>query len=105
MVPARAAASAKPAASKPLTAVSDAAATDPVFINVGLFADADNARRAYVKLVLAGLPAERRVLMPAPGSGKGKLTRVRAGPFASRAQALAAVPNIKELELDAVIAP
>lgn len=68
-------------------------------INVGLFAEPDNARHAYVKLVKAGLPAQREVLL-----FKGqKVTRVRAGPFASRAKANAAVKKIKAMQLDAVL--
>lgn len=68
-------------------------------INVGLFADPDNARHAYVKLVKAGLPAQREVLL-----FKGqKVTRVRAGPFVSRARANAAVKKIKAMQLDAVL--
>ena len=99
----------KPAASKPVVrrpvTPTSGAAKGQVFINVGLFADADNARNAYVKLVKSGLPAERLVLIPAEGSGKAKLTRVRCGPFDSRAQARAAVAQIKALQLDAVLAP
>ena len=76
-----------------------------MFVNVGLFADPDNARNAYVKLVKAGLPAGREVIWPPEGSTKSKLTRVRAGPFANRAQAQAAVAKIKALQLDAVLAP
>jgi len=104
----------KPAVSKPVASnpvlrrpvkPASGAANGQVFINVGLFADPDNARHAYVKLVKSGLPAERLVLIPAEGSGKAKLTRVRAGPFDSRAQARAAVAQIKALQLDAVLAP
>ena len=76
-----------------------------MFVNVGLFADPDNARNAYVKLVKAGLPAGREVIWPPEGSSKSKLTRVRAGPFANQAQAQAAVAKIKALQLDAVLAP
>lgn len=70
------------------------------FVNVGLFADPDNARRAYVKLIKAGLPASREVIW----LRQKKLTRVRVGPFASAAQARAAVSRIKALQLDAVLA-
>jgi len=84
---------------------SSSPSTKEVFVNVGLFADPDNARNAYVKLVKAGLPAGREVIWPPEGSTKSKLTRVRAGPFANRAQAQAAVAKIKALQLDAVMAP
>ncbi|OIN94064.1 MAG: hypothetical protein AUJ20_01800 [Comamonadaceae bacterium CG1_02_60_18] len=69
-------------------------------INVGLFADPDNARLAYVKLVKAGLPAQREVLL----FKSQRVTRVRAGPFASRAKANAAIARIKKMQLDAVLA-
>lgn len=70
------------------------------YVNVGLFADPDNGRRAYVKLFKAELPARRDVLLR---RGQ-KLTRVRAGPFASRAEANAAIVQIKKLQLDAALA-
>lgn len=98
------AASGKSAPAKPSKA-SSSPATKEVFVNVGLFADPDNARHAYVKLVKAGIPAGREVIWPPVGSSKSKLTRVRAGPFANRAQAKAAVAQIKALQLDAVVAP
>jgi len=97
-------ASGKLAPVKPSKAISSPA-TKEVFVNVGLFADPDNARHAYVKLVKAGIPAGREVIRPPEGSSKSKLTRVRAGPFANRAQATAAVAQIKALQLDAVVAP
>jgi len=95
------AAHAPASASAPVTLMSVAdSAPAGVHINVGLFADLDNARRAYVKLVKAGLPAQREVL-----DIKGqRVTRVRAGPFATRAKAQAAIAQIKALELDAVLA-
>lgn len=86
----------KPGASKPL-----AKPAAPVYVNVGLFADPDNARRAYATLVKAGLPAERERLK----SASAERTRVRAGPFADRAQARAAAERIRALQLDAVLTP
>lgn len=69
-------------------------------VNVGLFADPDNARRAYILLFKAGLPASREVI-----HRQGKtLTRVRSGPYANRAEALAAAQRIRALKLDAVLA-
>lgn len=70
------------------------------YVNVGLFADPDNARRAYVKLVKSGLPASREVMM----LRQQRVTRVRCGPFDSRDAALAAVQRIRALALDAVLA-
>lgn len=83
----------------PPSARVTASATKGFVINVGLFADPDNARHAYVKLVKAGLPAQREMLL---FKGK-KVTRVRAGPFGSRAKATVAVHQIKAMQLDAVL--
>jgi len=85
----------EPAASAPTSTRADKG----FLINVGLFANPDNARLAYVKLVKAGLPAQREVLLL-----KGqRVTRVRAGPIASRAKANAAIAQIKKMHLDAVL--
>ena len=70
-------------------------------INVGLFADANNARNASAKLEDAHLPAQRTEF----NSPKGKRTRVRAGPFDSQAEADAAAEKIHALGLDAVVIP
>lgn len=69
-------------------------------VNVGLFADPDNARRAYVKLVKAGVPAQREVML----IKDQRVTRVRAGPFTTRAKARAAIARIIALQLDAELA-
>lgn len=69
------------------------------YINVGLFANDWNARYAQAKLVDAGLVSFRQALM----TSKGKLTRVRVGPFESKAEADAAATKIHELKLDAVV--
>jgi len=71
----------------------------PYFVNVGLFAVAENAARAHEKLRSAQLPSATKELK----SAKGPLTRVRVGPFASQAEAQAAVEKIKALQLDAII--
>ncbi len=68
-------------------------------INVGLFAQGDNARRAFERLRAAGLPATTQELQ----RGNNSLTRVRVGPFASRGQADAAAEQIRALQLDAVV--
>ena len=68
-------------------------------INVGLFADANNARNAYTKLQDAGLPALSQELQ----SAKGLRTRVRAGPFESQAEADSAAEKIRALRLDAAV--
>jgi len=89
--------STKPAAtSKP--AVASAAAE--YVVNVGLFADENNARNAFTKLVDAGLPATRtKVHGP-----KGKFQRVRVGPFATQTEANTAAEKIRGLGLDAIVA-
>ena len=68
-------------------------------VNVGLFADENNARNAASKLSDAGIP----VLLNEMEFAKGKRTRVRAGPFASQAEAERAVDKIHFIGLDAVI--
>ncbi len=75
------------------------AANGRFLVNVGLFAQDDNARRAFERLVQAGLPATTQELQ----TGKGKRTRVRVGPYATRAQADAAAVKIRALQLDAVV--
>ena len=69
------------------------------YINVGLFADESNARKAQSRLLNEGLPAFRQTL----DSAKGTRTRVRVGPFASRSEAESAASSIRALALDAVI--
>jgi cell division septation protein DedD len=68
-------------------------------INIGLFADAGNADRVLTRLVDAGLPAFIQVV----DSPNGQRTRVRVGPFASRALADDAAARIRALGLDAVV--
>ena len=68
-------------------------------INVGLFANNTNARNTHTKLRDAGLPASLQELETA----KGERTRVRVGPFNSRAEAEAAAKKIRSLQLEAVI--
>jgi cell division septation protein DedD len=70
-------------------------------INVGLFADENNARNAYVKLSDTGL----NVLSNEITTKNGKRTRVRVGPFATQAEAERAAERIRALQLEAVIAP
>ena len=68
-------------------------------INVGLFADPANARRALVRIRQAGVPARSDTLQ----LERGPRTRVRAGPFASRAEADQAAARIKALGLEAQV--
>ena len=69
------------------------------YINVGLFADESNARKAYVKLQEAGVVAFTQAL----DTPSGKRTRVRAGPYASQAQAQVVAEKIRALQLEAVV--
>ena len=62
-----------------------------------MFAVPTNGISAYRKLESAGLP----VFSDAVNSKKGTLTRLRVGPYSSRAQADAAAKKIRALQLDA----
>lgn len=66
-------------------------------VQVGAFAEADKARQAQQKLDRAGLKNYRQVAE----TDEGKRIRVRAGPFASRAEADQAAEKIKGLDLPA----
>jgi cell division septation protein DedD len=68
-------------------------------VNVGLFADENNARNASAKLEDARIP----VLVNEMDTAKGKRTRVRAGPFATQAEAERAADKIQFIGLDAVV--
>lgn len=69
------------------------------YLNVGLFAVPENGSNAYQKLESAGLP----VFSDSLETKKGKLTRVRVGPFATRAKAVVAAKKIHALKLEAVV--
>ena len=87
--------------SLPAAPASKVASSGPFYVNVGLFADANNAQGAQKKVSSAGVPVmSQRVKTP-----KGELTRVRAGPFASRRQAEQAARKISATGLDAVLVP
>lgn len=72
---------------------------DRFVVQVGAFADAGKAREARLKLERAGLKTYTHVAE----TREGKRIRVRAGPFASRAEADKAAQKIKSLELPAAI--
>lgn len=69
------------------------------YINVGLFAEEPNARKAQARLLNEGLPAFRQEI----SSAKGRRIRVRVGPYSSRAQADAAAASIRAMALEAVV--
>ncbi|RFO95107.1 sporulation protein [Rhodoferax lacus] len=87
------------AAPSPSPAPASAPASDKFLINVGLFADANNARNAYAKLRDAGLPALSQEIK----SAKGVRTRVRVGPYDSQSEADRAAETIRTLQLDAAV--
>lgn len=98
--------SAEPARPKPTTAAKAPAedlatvgSAPGFYINVGLFADESNARKAQSRLLNEGLPAFRQTL----DGAKGTRVRVRVGPYASRSQAEAAATTVKALGLEAVV--
>ena len=72
-----------------------------LYINVGLFADPENARRTHARLRQAGLPCSVEPVTRADGS---RLQRVRVGPYGSAAQANAAVAKVRAMGLEAVVA-
>ncbi len=82
-----------------IEAPTTATSTRHFYINVGLFADEDNARKAHARLLAAGLAAFTEQL----DTAKGKRTRVRAGPFDTRAAADQAAVKIRSLKLEAVV--
>lgn len=68
-----------------------------VLENAGLFAVPANGRKAYDKLERAGLPVFTEVL----NTSKGQRTRVRVGPYPTKAKADAAARKVRALKLDA----
>lgn len=91
---------AKATTPKSQTAKRNAQPADPrYYINVGLFADDNNARNAYVKLMDAGLPAFKQAF----NTSKGKRTRVRVGPFETEVQAEINAKRIQTLGLEAQV--
>jgi hypothetical protein len=88
-----------PATPTPANAPALIGSTPGYYINIGLFADETNARRAQARLLNEGISAFRQSI----DSAQGPLTRVRAGPYASQAQAQAAAAAIRALQLEAVV--
>lgn len=83
---------AKPIAAKPSSLPS-------YYVNVGLFANADNAEKVHQRLKNAGMAVTTEVLaLP-----KGRRSRVRVGPFRNRSAADEAVITVKALGLDAIV--
>jgi len=82
-------------------AAAQPAATDGgrYVVQVGAFADAGKAREVRQKLEKAGLKTYTNVAK----TSDGERTRVRVGPFASRADADKAAGKVKELALPAAV--
>ena len=98
----------KTAAKEPVKAAPAAApATKAVeikggfVVQLGAFKDADNAQQLVVRMKDAKLP----VLTDTVAVSGGKVTRVRVGPFATRAEADAALAQIKLAGADGKIVP
>ena len=91
----------RPAAAAPAPAPAEVPEANRFVVNVGLFADANNARNALVKLMDAELPVvSKEIRFP-----KGNRTRVQVGPFDTLAEADAAADKVRALELEARVAP
>ncbi|MEP6720674.1 MAG: SPOR domain-containing protein [Variovorax sp.] len=84
------------AAAKPAAASDDAGR---FVVQVGAFSDADKAREVRQKLEKAGLKTYTNVAKTADG----ERTRVRVGPFSSRADADKAAAKVKGLALAAAV--
>ena len=82
---------------QPLPAVGSAPG---YYINVGLFAEEANARKAQARLLNEGLPAFRQETRV----GKKRRLRVRVGPYSDRADADAAAITIRAMGLEALVA-
>ena len=89
--------SAKPPAPAPTAATPDDNAR--FVVQVGAFADADKAREVRQKLEKAGLKTYTNVAKTADG----ERTRVRVGPFVTRAEADRAAGRVKGLSLPAAV--
>jgi len=84
----------------PVAAAAGSAANGERYVvQVGAFADADKARETRLKVERAGLKTYTHVAE----TKDGKRTRVRVGPFATRAEADRAAEKIKGLDLPAAI--
>ena len=83
----------------PAAAAPGNAEDNRFIVQVGAFADADKAREARIKLERAGMKTYMQVV----DTKDGKRTRVRVGPFGSRADADKAAARIKGLDLPASV--
>lgn len=89
----------KPAVEARPPAAPDRTDDERFIVQVGAFADADKAKEVRLKLERAGLKTYTQVV----DVKDGKRTRVRVGPYASRAEADKAAARIKGLDLSASV--
>jgi DedD protein len=89
----------KTQASTPSKSTTPSPADKKFYVNVGLFADANNARNAYTKLIDAGLLAIQHEV----NGKRGQFTRVQVGPFETQGEAERAADKVRGLNLDAIV--
>jgi DedD protein len=90
----------KPAQAAPAVAVKKEPAKETYVVQVGTYANPDNAKQAYKKITAAGIHAYTETIKMAGGNK----TRVRAGPFATREAAEKANDKLKGIGLGGPIA-
>lgn len=95
---AKASPTAKSASAPAVAASKTPPAVQRYYINVGLFAQEANARKAHTTLQDAGITAFTQEFK----TPKGLRIRVRAGPYDSQAEADSAAEKIRALGLDAI---
>lgn len=98
--PANAVATAPRAAPQPSSPALANSASRPYGINVGLFANPDNARRATAVLLDAGILATNQPIKTSKGA---VLHRVRSAPYESEQAAQEAAVRIRALGLEAQV--
>lgn len=96
-------ATARASAANTATAAASAPAAQALryVVNVGLFAQENNARNALTQLTDADLPASTQTVR----TSQGTRTRVRVGPFETEAEAERVADKVRAMGLDAQIAP
>lgn len=90
-----------PAPAPESTATADlpiVGSTPGYYLNVGMFAEVANARRAQAKLLNIGLPAFRQTF----STPNGERTRLRVGPYPTLAEAQKTAAQIRRLGFEAV---
>lgn len=90
--------SARPTAAAPVASDDKAAR---YVVNVGMFAQENNARNALAQLDDAELPTSRQNVR----TPQGPRIRVRVGPFDTLAEAERAADKVRTLGMDAQVAP